>query len=101
MVILCIALRVLSVAALKKRYKMASVEIEIGEELGRFKNIEDWINRAQTVYTKAYQKIQSRDVITLDSASPKRVMLRGLQFNQADKDATFPAVIYAIKGEQP
>lgn len=101
MAILSIASPVLSAAAVKRKYKMASVEIEIGEELGRFKNIEDWINRAQTVYTAAYQKIESRDVITLDSASPKRVMLRGLQFNQADKDATFPVVIYAIKGKQP
>lgn len=76
---------------------MASIEIEIGEELGRFKSFQDWVNRAETVYGNAYQKIKSRDVITLDSAMPRRVMLRGLQFHQADKDATFPVIIYAIK----
>ena len=80
---------------------MASVEIEIGEELGRFKSKENWIIRAQSVYAQAYRKIQSRDVITLDSATPRRVMIRGLQFDQADKDATYPVIIYAIKGEQP
>ena len=78
---------------------MTSVEIEIGEELGRFESKEQWINTAQNIYKRAYEKIRSKDVITLDSATPRRVMLRGLQFEQADKDLTFPAVIYAIKAK--
>lgn len=80
---------------------MASIEIEIGEELGRFESKEHWIKTAQQVYQLAYTKIRGRDIITLDSAIPRRVMLRGLHFDQADKDATFPAVIYALKSEQP
>ena len=76
---------------------MESVEIEVGEELGRFESKAQWIATAPGVYRQAYQKIGSKDVITLDSATPRRVMLRGLQFEQADKDFTYPAVIYAIK----
>lgn len=79
---------------------MPSTEIEIGEELGRFTSHADWVNRAPGVYKKAYLKISSRDVITLDSATPRRIMLRGLQFNNADNDCTFPAVIYAIADKQ-
>lgn len=75
---------------------MASVEIEIGEELGRFESKREWIKHAQRVYRQAYCRIGSTDVITLDSAIPRRVMLRGLQFEQADRDCTFPVVIYAI-----
>ena len=76
---------------------MASVEIEIGEELGRFKSHTHWVNHAQLIYQEAYKDIGSRDVITLDSATPRRVVLRGLQFNNARDDCTFPVVIYAIK----
>ncbi len=76
---------------------MISVEIEIGEELGRFDSHAQWVNHAQRVYKQAYEKIGSKDIITLDSAIPRRVMLRGLQFNNADKECSFPAVIYAIK----
>ena len=75
---------------------MASVEIELGEELGRFKSHAEWVNHARHTYRRAYEKIGSKDVITLDSAFPRRVMLRGLQFNIAHKEFTFPAVIYAI-----
>lgn len=80
---------------------MNSVEIEIGEELGRFENMAQWIHRAQSVYLQAYNRIGSKDTITLDSASPRRVMIRGLQFHQAQDDCTFPAVIYAIKPGSP
>ena len=76
---------------------MASIEIEVGEELGRFESKAQWVNKAPGVYQRAYAKIGSRDIITLDSAEPRRVMLRGLQFEEADKDFTYPAVIYAIK----
>lgn len=76
---------------------MANVKIEIGEELGRFESRAAWVNHAQRVYQAAYLKISNRDTITLDSAIPRRVMLRGLQFNNAHDDCTFPAVIYAIK----
>ena len=79
---------------------MESVEIEIGEELGRFESKAQWIDRAPKVYQEAYAKIGSRDIITLDSATPRRIMLRGLQFEQAEKDFTYPAVIYAIKATQ-
>ncbi len=72
------------------------IEIEVGEELGRFASKNDWINYAETVYTRVYKKIGSRDVITLDSATPRRVMLRGLQFNVAHDECTYPAVIYAV-----
>lgn len=75
---------------------ISSVEIEIGEELGRFESLSDWVNNAKHVYERAYEKIGSRDIITLDSAIPRRIMLRGLQFNNAHEDCTFPAVIYAI-----
>ena len=76
---------------------MGSVEIEIGEELGRFESKGQWIATAQRVYRQAYNTIGSKDIITLDSATPRRVMLRGLQFEEADKDCTYPAVIYAIR----
>ena len=76
---------------------MESVEIEIGKELGRFESLGQWINHAQRVYKQAYEEIKSHDVLTLDSATPRRVILRGLQFEQAEKDSTYPAVIYAIK----
>lgn len=76
---------------------MAIAEIEIGEELGRFTSKGNWINNAKRVYQQAYMKIGSRDVITLDSATPRRVMLRGLQFEQADIDCTYPVVVFAIK----
>ncbi len=75
---------------------MSKVEIEIGEELGRFSSRAQWVNHAERVYERAYQKIGSRDVITLDSATPRRVMLRGLQFNVAHDECTYPAVIYAV-----
>lgn len=75
---------------------MKSVEIEIGEELGRFESKAQWVSHAPRVYAEAYKKAGSKDVITLDSATPRRVMLRGLQFNNAHNDCTFPAVIYAI-----
>lgn len=77
---------------------MASVQIEIGEELGRFESHAQWVNHAKRVYAEAYRKIGSHDVITLDSATPRRVMVRGLQFRHAHEDCTFPAVIYAIQG---
>jgi len=76
---------------------MATVEIEVGEELGRFTSKQQWVSHAERIYGEARSKFGSRDMITLDSAIPRRVMLRGLQFNQADVDCTYPAVIYAIK----
>jgi len=75
---------------------MPEVKIEVGEELGVFTSKAHWIDSAQRVYTKAYQQIGSKDVITLDSATPRRIMLRGLQFKNADTDCTYPAVVYAI-----
>ena len=75
------------------------MQIEVGPELGRFKNHEDWVNNAPAVYANAYQQAGCRDVITLDSALPRRVCLRGLQFNTARDEFTFPVVIYAIKAE--
>ena len=78
---------------------MKSTEIQIGEELGRFESKSQWINTAQRVYYQAYQKIGSKDVITLDSEKPRRVVLRGLQFEQAEEDSTYPIVIYAIAGK--
>lgn len=79
---------------------MESVEIEIGEELGRFESKAQWVNHAQRVYKEAYRKIGSKDIITLDSATPRRVMLRGLQFMNAHDDCTFPAVIYSIASDK-
>lgn len=76
--------------------EMNKIEIEIGKELGRFVNKLDWINRAEIVYKKAYQKIGSRDVITVDNARPRRIMQRGLHFKIADEQSTFPVVIYAL-----
>ena len=73
------------------------MNIEIGEELGRFRSFEDWVNNAQRVYNEAYQEIGCKDVITLDSAEPRRVMHRGLQFQDAKRESTFPVVIYATK----
>lgn len=75
---------------------MASVNVEIGRELGRFKSFEDWVNNAKHVYAEAYRAINSKDVLTLDSATPRRVLLRGLQFENARRDMTFPVVVYAI-----
>jgi len=76
---------------------MDSVEIEIGEEIGRFKSHAEWVNHAPWVYQAAYNKIGSKDVITLDSATPRRVMIRGAQFNRAEIELTFPVMIYALE----
>lgn len=75
---------------------MAALEIEVGMELGRFNNFPQWVNHAQMVYQEVYKDLGSKDVIALDSATPRRVMLRGLQFNKARDECTFPVVIYAI-----
>ena len=75
---------------------MNKLEIEVGEELGKFESHAQWVNTAPQVYLKAYRKIGNRDVITLDSSTPRRVMLRGLQFNNARDESTFPVVVYAI-----
>ena len=79
---------------------MAEAKIEIGEELGVFTSKAHWIDSAKRVYTKAYQQIGSKDVITLDSATPRRIMLRGLQFRNADEECTYPATVYAISGNK-
>ena len=75
---------------------MATVEIALGKELGRFESRAQWINHAERTYSQVYQQIGSKDVITLDSATPRRVMQRGFQFNRAHDEFTYPAVIYAI-----
>ena len=75
---------------------MESAVVEIGRELGRFKSKLEWVNHAASTYKNAYKNIGCRDVITLDSATPRRVVLRGLQFENAHKDCTFPVIIYSI-----
>lgn len=75
--------------------KSISTGIQLGEELGSFSSEQDWINRARNVYISAYEKIGSKDVVTLDSASPRRIMDCGLHFRIAKEQGTYPAVIYA------
>ncbi len=74
-----------------------SINIQIGEELGRFTSHSQWVSHAKRVYEGAYNKIGSKDVITLDSAIPRRIVHRGLQFNVARDECTFPVVIYSTE----
>lgn len=73
--------------------------IELGDELGRFSSHPQWVSHAARVYSQARNSVRSEDYITLDSAIPRRVITRGLQFSNAQSDGTFPAVIYAISSK--
>ena len=77
--------------------KVKSVEIEVGEELGSFSSEQDWVNRAKNLYAAIYEKIGSKDVVSLDSAIPRRIVRYGCHFRTAREEGTYPITIHEIR----
>lgn len=71
---------------------MPKIEISLGDKLFSFKSHDDWIDNASMLYSKC--GVERGKYITIDSIG--RVCIKGLEFNRAKNEGTYPITVYKI-----
>jgi hypothetical protein len=60
----------------------------------RFENKQHWINKAQSWFRES--GVKSGHYICIDSFG--RVCEKGLEFSRAEKELTYPIIVYELEG---
>lgn len=71
------------------------LELHVGPELFRFETMQRWVSKGKSWYANCGAR--PVDTIAIDAAG--RVVRYGAQFMRADREDTYPIVVYAADPE--
>ena len=69
---------------------MSEIRLNVGPEVFRFTSLSNWVNKARGWFERT--GLTSEDVIGVDAQG--RVCTKGLHYMRAEKEGTYPIVVY-------
>jgi len=78
---------------MKRREKMNTIAVQLGQKLFEFASKQDWINRGQRIW-RVHRATDGR-ALAIDTKG--RICQMGAHFSRAENDGSYPISVYRVQ----